>query len=35
MKGRLIVIEGTDGAGKATQARLMAQRLAEIGRAHV
>ena len=31
MKGRLIVIEGTDGAGKATQARLMAQRLAEGG----
>lgn len=27
MRGKLIVLEGTDGAGKATQARLMAQRL--------
>ena len=28
MRGRLIVFEGTDGAGKATQAGLMARRLA-------
>ena len=27
MKGRLIVFEGTDGAGKTTQTRLMAKRL--------
>jgi len=27
MKGKLIVLEGTDGTGKATQTRLMAQRL--------
>lgn len=27
MRGKLIVLEGTDGAGKATQARLMARRL--------
>lgn len=27
MKGKLIVFEGTDGSGKATQARMMAQRL--------
>lgn len=31
MKGRLIVLEGTDGAGKATQARLMARRLEREG----
>ena len=31
MKGKLIVFEGTDGAGKATQARLMAQRLEKEG----
>lgn len=27
MKGKLIVFEGTDGSGKATQARMMAERL--------
>lgn len=27
MKGRLIVFEGTDGSGKATQSRMMAERL--------
>ena len=27
MKGKLIVFEGTDGSGKATQAHMMAQRL--------
>ena len=31
MSGKLIVLEGTDGAGKATQARLMAQRLEREG----
>ena len=31
MKGKLIVFEGTDGSGKATQARLMAQRLEREG----
>ena len=31
MKGKLIVFEGTDGSGKATQTRLMAQRLASEG----
>ena len=31
MRGRLIVLEGTDGAGKATQARLMARRLEQEG----
>ena len=31
MRGRLIVFEGTDGAGKATQAGLMARRLAAEG----
>ena len=31
MKGKLIVLEGTDGAGKATQARLMAQHLERAG----
>lgn len=33
MKGKLIVLEGTDGSGKATQARLLAQHLAREGRA--
>ena len=32
MRGKLIVFEGTDGSGKATQARLMAQRLEREGR---
>ena len=31
MRGKLIVLEGTDGAGKTTQTRLMAQRLEEEG----
>ena len=31
MKGKLIVFEGTDGSGKATQAHMMAQRLKEKG----
>ena len=31
MKGKLIVFEGTDGSGKATQARMMAERLANEG----
>ena len=31
MRGKLIVIEGTDGTGKATQARLMARRLEREG----
>ena len=31
MSGKLIVLEGTDGAGKATQTRLMAQRLEREG----
>ena len=31
MKGRLIVLEGTDGSGKATQARLLAQHLEREG----
>lgn len=31
MKGKLIVIEGLDGSGKATQAKLLAQTLAENG----
>lgn len=31
MSGKLIALEGTDGAGKTTQARLMAQRLREEG----
>lgn len=31
MKGKLIVFEGTDGSGKATQTRMMAQRLQREG----
>lgn len=31
MSGKLIVLEGTDGSGKATQARLLCQSLAERG----
>ena len=31
MKGRLIVLEGTDGTGKTTQVRLMARRLEQEG----
>lgn len=31
MRGKLIVLEGTDGAGKTTQTRLMAQRLEREG----
>ena len=31
MNGKLIVFEGTDGSGKGTQARMMAQRLREEG----
>ncbi|MBQ3937011.1 MAG: thymidylate kinase, partial [Ruminococcus sp.] len=31
MNGKLIVIEGLDGSGKATQAKLLAQTLAENG----
>ena len=30
-KGKLIVIEGLDGSGKATQAKLLAQHLASQG----
>lgn len=33
MRGRLIVLEGTDGTGKTTQTRLMSQRLAREGAA--
>ena len=32
MKGKLIVIEGLDGSGKATQAKLLADTLAEQGK---
>ena len=31
MSGKLIVLEGTDGSGKATQARMMDQRLQREG----
>ena len=31
MSGKLIVFEGTDGSGKATQAKLLASHLAESG----
>lgn len=31
MSGKLIVLEGTDGSGKATQARMMGQRLQREG----
>ena len=31
MKGKLIVFEGTDGSGKATQAKLLCQRLEQEG----
>lgn len=34
MKGKLIVIEGLDGSGKATQADLLCKRLEEIGKEH-
>ena len=29
MRGKLIVFEGTDGSGKATQSRMLCQRLAQ------
>ena len=32
MKGKLIVIEGTDCSGKETQARLLVKRLNEMGK---
>ena len=32
MKGRLIVLEGTDGSGKATQTALLSQHLTRAGR---
>lgn len=31
MSGKLIVFEGTDGSGKATQAQMLAQRLERAG----
>ncbi|MBR5227611.1 MAG: deoxynucleoside kinase [Clostridia bacterium] len=31
LKGKIIVIEGTDGSGKQTQAKLLTQRLEELG----
>ena len=31
MKGKLIVFEGTDGSGKATQSKLLCERLAREG----
>ncbi len=33
MKGKLIVLDGTDGSGKATQTKLLCERLREDGRA--
>ena len=34
MKGKLIVFEGTDGSGKATQSQLLCQHLAQAGVEH-
>ena len=34
MKGKLIVFEGTDGSGKATQSQLLCERLAREGVAY-
>ena len=34
MKGKLIVFEGTDGSGKATQSQLLCQHLAQVGVGH-